>query len=484
MKPFLLERLDVEPDPVSLFGGLAGQPGSVLLDSGMIMEGLSRYSFIAADPFLIVTSRGSRVRIEKRNGPNAVSIEAVQGNPLDIIGNLLNQYRMDGTGYPAPFPGGAAGFFAYDLGRQLEDLPALAADDVGAPDCWLGFYDAVAAVDHLAGAVYIASTGFSASGAAALPHRAEERLAWLEDRLLEGVKMSRAAGVRPEAAQETGKQDPTGLVSDFDRESYCAVVERAREYIAAGDIFQVNLSQRFSLPRKEDPWEVYRRLRKINPAPMAAFINCGQLQVVSASPERFMKVSAGMVETRPIKGTRPRGKTPGEDSHWREELWNSEKDRAELVMIVDLERNDLGRVCVPGSVHVPELYRLEEYPTVFHLVSTVTGRLEDGKGVVDLLKASFPGGSITGAPKIRAMEIIEELEPVRRGIYCGSIGYLGFNGDADLNIVIRTLVFTRDKIYFQVGGGITIDSDPPAEYMETLDKAKALVRALGLDGLR
>jgi para-aminobenzoate synthetase component 1 len=214
---------------------------------------------------------------------------------------------------------------------------------------------------------------------------------------------------------------------------------------------------------------------------MAAFINCGSICVASASPERFLKVTGGLVETRPIKGTRPRGKTPAEDRRWREELWDSEKDRAELVMIVDLERNDLGRVCVPGSVRVPELYRLEEYPTVFHLVSTVVGRLEEGKDTVDLLKASFPGGSITGAPKIRAMEIIEELEPVRRGIYCGSIGYLAFNGDADLNIVIRTLLFTGENIYFQVGGGITIDSDPQAEYLETLDKAIALVRALGLD---
>ncbi len=207
----------------------------------------------------------------------------------------------------------------------------------------------------------------------------------------------------------------------------------------------------------------------------------GDPVVVSASPERFLKVTGNMVETRPIKGTRPRGGDPVEDLRWRNELWDSEKDRAELVMIVDLERNDLGRVCRVGSVKVPELYRIEEYATVFHLVSTVVGELERDKDLVDLLMATFPGGSITGAPKIRAMEIIEEMEPVRRGIYCGSIGYLGFDGDADLNIVIRTLVFTGGKIYFQVGGGLTIDSDPMAEYLETLDKARALVSALGLE---
>ncbi|MCL6610900.1 MAG: aminodeoxychorismate synthase component I [Peptococcaceae bacterium] len=481
MKPFLLKELDMATDTVSLFESIADLPGGILLDSGMIADGLARYTFMSADPFMVVTSRGSRVRIERRHGPGAGSVETREGNPLDILGGLFKQYRVDGAGAPVPFFGGAAGYFAYDLGRQLEKLPDLAADDVGVPDCWIGFYDVVAALDWVGRKVYLTSTGHPGTGTADISARALERLEWLEKKLVRGGKGPRAAAAGPDTPEEAGERDGSGLTSVFDRETYCEAVDRAREYIAAGDIFQVNLSQRFSLPRKDDPWEVYKRLRGVNPAPMAAYIDCGGLQVVSASPERFMKVAGGLVETRPIKGTRPRGKTPEEDRRWRDELWNSEKDRAELVMIVDLERNDLGRVCVPGSVRVPELYRLEEYPTVFHLVSTVEGRLEEGKDVFDLLKASFPGGSITGAPKIRAMEIIEELEPVRRGIYCGSIGYLAFSGDADLNIVIRTLVFTGDRIYFQVGGGITIDSDPEAEYMETLDKAKALVRALGLD---
>ncbi len=481
MQQLRFKELDVNPDAVFLFESLAGLPGGILLDSGMIVEGLARYSFIAADPFMIVTSRGNRVRIERRHGPGAGEVETREGNPLDIIGGLVRQYRVNRADCPVLFPGGAAGYFAYDLGRQLEVLPELAADDLEVPDCWLGFYDLVVALDHVERRVYAVSTGHSCSGAAGSPARARDRLEWLEERLARGVRDRRPARTRPEASEGPVRFPGPGLTSVFSREGYCAAVERAREYIAAGDIFQVNLSQRFSLPRKEDPWEVYLRLRRINPAPMAAYIDCGRLQVVCASPERFLKVSSGLVETRPIKGTRPRGRTPGKDRRWREDLWNSEKDRAELVMIVDLERNDLGRVCVPGSVRVPELFRLEEYPTVFHLVSTVVGRLEEGKDAVDLLKASFPGGSITGAPKIRAMEIIEELEPVRRGIYCGSIGYLGFNGDADLNIVIRTLVFSGERIYFQVGGGITIDSDPDAEYLETLDKAKALAGALGFD---
>ncbi|MFZ5652393.1 MAG: aminodeoxychorismate synthase component I [Bacillota bacterium] len=479
MRQFQLEKIDVGPDVTALFDGMAHMRGSILLDSGMVMEGLARYSFMSADPFIIVTSRGSEVRIEHRHGPRAGDIEIKNGNPFDIISGLMNRHKMDSLQCPFPFYGGAAGFFSYDMGRQLEKLPNTAADDVGVYDCWLGFYDVVAAVDHVTGSVYIASTGKPEEDPGRAALRSGERLAWLEEKIKTGGRDD-AFGICGDGAGEKAYSGVAEMASDFDRDSYCAVVQRAREYIAAGDIFQVNLSQRFRLPRKVEPWEIYRRLREINPAPMAAFINCGSLHVVSASPERFMKVAGGKVETRPIKGTRPRGKTPREDALRRRELWDSEKDRAELVMIVDLERNDLGRVCVPGSVNVPELYRLEEYPTVFHLVSTVVGRLEEGRNVLDLLKASFPGGSITGAPKIRAMEIIEELEPVRRGIYCGSIGYLGFNGDADLSIVIRTLVFTPEKIYLQVGGGITIDSDPAAEYVETLDKARALVMALGL----
>lgn len=484
MSPFLLERIDIKHDAADLFSPLASIYGSLLLDSGMPVKGLSRYSFLTADPFLVVTSRGNAVKVEKRAGPDKKNL-IIEGNPLDVIGEYMERYRLEESG-PVPFLGGAAGFLAYDLGRRLEKIPDLARDDTGCPDCWLGFYDVVAAVDHLEGCLYIGSTGFPEldPGQAAL--RARERLEWLKGIIVRGQSESPAgeSDLHDYSGMAREVDETAGLSSDFDRESYCRVVEKAREYIAAGDIFQVNLSQRFRLPRRGRPWDIYRCLRRLNPAPMAAYINCGNdLQVVSASPERFLKVTGGLVETRPIKGTRPRGANPEEDALLREELWSSDKDRAELVMIVDLERNDLGRVCAPGSVTVPELYRIEEYPTVFHLVSTVTGRLEEGRGIVDLLKASFPGGSITGAPKIRAMEIIEELEPVRRGLYCGSIGYLSFNGDADLNIVIRTLVFTGDNIYLQVGGGLTIDSDPLAEYNETLDKARALVRALRLEGV-
>jgi para-aminobenzoate synthetase component 1 len=270
------------------------------------------------------------------------------------------------------------------------------------------------------------------------------------------------------------------LKSNFSHEEYLEAVKAAREYICAGGIFQVNLSQRFEAELNISPYELYQRLRKINPAPFASYLNFDGVSVVGASPERFLKVHGDWVETRPIKGTRPRGKSVTEDKALAQELLSSVKDRAENVMIVDLERNDIGRVCRYGTVKVAELAILEKYPTVFHLTSTVMGRLRPDKNRIDLLKATFPGGSITGAPKVRAMEIIDELEPTRRSVYTGSVGYLSFSGEMDLNIVIRTFLVKGGRAYFQVGGGIVYDSEPEAEYEETLDKARALIQALKL----
>jgi para-aminobenzoate synthetase component 1 len=270
-----------------------------------------------------------------------------------------------------------------------------------------------------------------------------------------------------------------GLRSSFTHRGYLDAVARVRDYIIAGDIFQANLSQRFEAPLEEDPWPFYRRLREVNPAPFAAYLEFDGVAIASASPERFLQVDPdGRVETRPIKGTRPRGVSPEHDAALSQALHDSAKDRAENLMIVDLLRNDLSRVCLPGSVKVPELFALEGYRTVHHLVSTVTGRLRPGKTATDLLAAAFPGGSITGAPKVRAMEIIAELEPSRRGIYCGSIGYLSLTGAADTSIVIRTIVALGGHAYFSAGGGIVVDSDPEQEYQETLHKARALITAL------
>jgi para-aminobenzoate synthetase component 1 len=463
------KKLSVQPGAPEIFERIKELPYPFLLDTGMLVNGLGHHSFVGADPFMVMISKGRQITLKERN-----RVSTFYGSPMAVLKNLLARFAMPPECGLFPFNGGAVGFFSYDLGRQFEKIPVLAADDLQTPDLFLGFYDVLVAVDVRTSEVFIISTGLPERGAAAVD-RALLRLNNLEE-YLRGTP-----GPRLHRKQDYSRKDPSLLVSNFTPGRYCEMVRRAIEYIFAGDIFQVNLTQRFSAPQTVDAWELYRRLRDINPAPFAAFLSCGEIEVLSASPERFLKLEGNKVETRPIKGTRPRGRTPEEDDCLRRELWHSEKDRAELMMIVDLERNDLGRVCEIGSVRVPELYRLEEYATVFHLVSTVEGRLLPGKDITDLLAASFPGGSITGAPKIRAMEIIEEMEPVRRGIYTGSIGYIGFDGRADLNIVIRTILARGGKLYFQVGGGITADSDPHKEYVETLDKARALARALGLE---
>ncbi len=466
-------ELPVAPDGPALFERIRNLPYSFFLDSGLLTPELARYSFMGTAPFVWFKARGSQVVL--REGDETLSFKA---HPLAVLRSLLQRHaRSRAVGAPVPFTGGAVGYFSYDLGRQLEGIPYLARDDIGWPDLEMCLYSAVIAVDHLAGRVYALADGQPETNPQRRRMRALvqlEELAYLF-RGLEHYRAEKEACFR--IPPRTGEMF---LERHFDRRSYCAAVERVREYIAGGDIYVVNLSQRFSLPLPLDPWILYRRLREINPAPCAAFLNLGKRQVVCASPERFLRVSGGLVETRPIKGTRPRGRTLEEDRRNQQELWSSEKERAELVMIVDMERNDLGRVCQFGSVRVPELYRLEKYATVFHLVSTVEGKLAPGRDLMDLLVATFPGGSVTGAPKVRAMEIIEELEPVRRALYTGSIGYLGFDGETDLNIVIRTILCAGGKAYLQVGGGITIDSDPGMEYDETLDKARALVQALGL----
>ncbi len=457
-------------DPVQVFELLRERPFSFFLDSGMNPERLGRYSFLGSDPFLVFRSKGDRVAIWEGG-----AWRERRANPFPVLKELLWRCQVPSSA-PVPVAAGAFGYFAYDLGWQLEKLPNWAEDDLGLPDCYLGFYDRLVVIDHLEGKAYLTSTGLPESGENA-PARARRRLEELE--ALVSQSFARLPAREQEEPFPPG--DAAKITGHFTRETYRRAVQRAKDYIAAGDIFQVNLSQRFSCPLAGSPWSLYRRLRRINPAPFSAYLNYPEAVVASASPERFLQVRNGVVETRPIKGTRRRGRTPAEDRRLRTELLNSEKDRAELVMIVDLERNDLGRVCSFGSVHVPELICLEEYATVFHLVSTVRGTLAPGRDLVDLLMATCPGGSITGAPKIRAMEIIEELEPVKRGIYTGSLGYLGFDGSADLNIVIRTFIIKDGTAYFQVGGGIVADSDPDAEYWETIYKARALLRALGYE---
>ena len=464
----LVEEIHTSLSASQCFETFKNRPFSFFLDSGMDPGKLGRYSFMGSEPFLVLRSRGEQISLI-RDGVK----ESRRGNPFDVVGELLATYSLDECPAEIPFVGGAVGYFSYDLCHFIERLPSTAVNDLNLPECYLAFYDTAIAFDHLAQKTYLVSTGFPELAENKRKQRAAEKLRELKSKILNKSSFS---GELISVPVEEG----IVLKSNFSHQEYLKAVVMAREYICAGDIFQVNLSQRFEADLNITPYELYQRLRQINPAPFASYLDFDGVSVVSASPERFLKVHGDWVETRPIKGTRPRGRSMGEDEALAEELLSSAKDRAENVMIVDLERNDIGRVCRYGTVQVTELAILETYPTVFHLTSTVRGRLHQGKNRIDLLKATFPGGSITGAPKVRAMEIIDELEPTRRSVYTGSIGYLSFSGEMDINIVIRTFLIKGEKAYFQVGGGIVYDSEPEAEYEETLDKAKALIQALNL----
>jgi len=441
----------------------------VLLEGATREPKLGRWSFLACEPFLTFRSKGRRIEIRR-----AAGIEVREGDPFAVLRDLLSDIRIERPPEAPPLIAGAMGYFGYDLGRFVERIPEDTVDDVPVADCHLGFYGAVAAIDHVENRAFVCAIGAPQEDPAAAQKLAEQRAAELEERLLKSANDS-APPVRPPVVPALQ------IVSNFTHEDYLKAVARAKDYIAAGDIYEVNLSQRLSAPLATTPFDLYRRLANTNPAPFAAYFDTPDAAIVSCSPERFLQLRGREVETRPMKGTRPRGANAEEDAGLAAELLASEKDRAENVMIVDLERNDLGRVCEFGSVHVPELFVLETYATVHQLVSTVRGRLRADATALDCLRASFPGGSITGAPKVRSMEIIEEIEPTRRGVYTGAIGYLCFSGDMDVNIVIRTLVIKDGRAYFQVGGAIVADSDPEGEYQETLDKARALGKGLAAE---
>ncbi len=389
---------------------------------------------------------------------------------LQQAADYLSAHRTEPIAGLPPFQGGVAGFLGYEFGRRLERLPAPRADDLKLPDAWLGAYDWVIAWDHLEGKTWVVAREAGTRGSGEAGRSAHQ-----------GSKTSsKRSVVDRRGGDPPAKSTIGGIPLRLHAGGVSLAVEQVRQYILAGDIFQANLSQRFVAPWTGEPFEFYQRLIASNPAPFSAFFQGDGFAIASASPERFLSVdAAGQVETRPIKGTRPRGATPAEDRRLADALLASAKDRAENVMIVDLLRNDLSKVCRPGSVEVPALCTLESHPTVHHLESIVTGRLEPGRTAVDLLRAAFPGGSITGAPKVRAMEILTELEPVARGVYCGTIGWLSLTGAMDTSIAIRTVTLRNGRAYFHAGGGIVADSDPAMEYQETLDKAAGIRRAFG-----
>jgi para-aminobenzoate synthetase component 1 len=452
----MIEKVTTDRSVLELFGSFQKEPYCFILDSNLQNDRLGRYSFMGSNPFLILKSKDKDITLWEKG-----QVTKLKGDPFEVMKAQLKRYKHT-LQHPLPFIGGAVGYFAYDMCHHIEKLPRKAVDDVELPDCCFCFYDSLLAVDHIENKVYAIALG--------IQEAAEMQIA----KLLEKANKPAAASQEHAAARTCGE-----ITSNFTKEDYKKAVQRVRDYIQRGDIYQANLTQRFSCPTEEEAFSLYQRLRKLNPAPFACFMDFGEGQLLSSSPERFVKIRERHIETRPIKGTRPRGKTPAEDEANKKELLDSEKDQSELLMIVDLERNDLGRVSKTGTVKVPELFYLEEYATVHHLVSTITGEMKEGLEEMDVIRAAFPGGSITGAPKIRAMEVIDELEPTQRNIYTGSIGYLSFNGNVDLNIAIRTMVMKNQRVYFQAGGGIVWDSDPEMEYEETLHKVSALFRALG-----
>ncbi len=500
MKPFvakaaatdslpLVRELSPAPDTWEVFLRLAHLPYVMFFDSAARDPVRGRYSYICASPFEclatggeeVVRSRPSR-RSDLLSGFDEVS--RTPRPPLEVAKEELAHWKAVHLSHLPPFQGGAAGYFGYGLSRRLENIPAPRWDEFSLPHMILGFYDWVVAFDHHRGTCHLVVHGFPETSPAARRRAAAERAKAVSE-LLEvsspGLPELAVPG-RPLSSEELAPSwplaTPEGLRSDFSRDDYLAAVQRGIEYIRSGDIFQVNLSQRLLFPARWSPVEYYRRLRTQNPAPFAAYFHAGEAIIASSSPEQFLALDRGAVITRPIKGTRPRGYTPRDDSYQGPALYESEKDRAENVMIVDLLRNDLSKVAEPGSITVPRLFEIERHPTVYHLVSEVRARLRAGLGAFELLEATFPGGSITGAPKVRAMEIIAELEPTSRGAYCGSMGWIGLDGGMNTNILIRTVTLSQGWLQLPVGGGIVALSRPDAEYQETLNKAEGMLRAL------
>lgn len=450
--PYLTwKSIDWKRDCLPVFNCLKDKRNAFFLDSNLHRNGSGRYSFLGFEPFYVLKAKAG-------------------ANLLSDVRKLLGRYALGNRGRGLPFPCGAVGYFSYDLGLYLENISSAQEDDLGLPDLFLGFYDTIITLDHAAKKLFISSSGLPETNYLLAKKRAEHRLKQCLGYLSE---------IERNNSNLKNRIDTNNLTSNFTREKYLRAVNKAKDYIKKGDIYQVNLSQRFQAKTKSSPSDLYERLRTASPSDFSAYLDCGDFQILSSSPERFLYFDGRKVISRPMKGTRPRASNPESDRRNKRDLLQSAKDKAELLMIVDLLRNDLGRVCEYGSIKAMPLRRLEAYSTVYQTTAGIEGILHKDKDRLDLLKACFPGGSITGCPKIRSMQIIAELEPQRRGIYTGALGYFGFNNTMDFNILIRTILQKNDMLYFQAGGGIVADSKPQAEYDETLVKARGMMRAIG-----
>ena len=455
MSNYLVADIPYTQDSSVLFDRFADEPWSIFLDSNQPNAIHGRYDIISSRP---------KVRISSKNNKNNIDswseLLSVPGDPFSVLKEYLKQNKTIDNELKLPFIGGAIGYFSYDLGRSLEKIPISSENDLDLPDLKVGIYTWAIIVDHkIKKSVLVGDKND-------LRTRREwnDLIRFVTDK--NSLKKRQKFNVLSEVTSNMSKAD------------YSDSFAKIKSYIREGDCYQVNLAQRFNATVQGNPWEAYQMLRRINPSPFSAYLNYQDFQILSNSPERFLSVHDQMVQTKPIKGTRPRSENNEIDDALMRELINSKKDQAENVMIVDLLRNDISKNCELGSVKVPKLFDIESYPNVHHMVSTITGKLRDNRSAIDLLRGSFPGGSITGAPKVRSMQIIEELEPHRRGIYCGSIGYISNDGNMDTNIAIRTILHKNQKMYFYAGGGIVYDSDAEAEYQETFDKAAAMMKVL------
>ncbi|WP_061995109.1 aminodeoxychorismate synthase component I [Clostridium sp. ATCC 25772] len=450
---FKLKKITTDLNSFEIFNIFKDFKEVIFLESQRDFSTMGRYCFIGINPYKT---------FRYKNGVCTVNGEDIKEDCFLYLDKIFKANKFENNS-DLPFIAGGIGYFSYDLGKDIEDLPNKSIEDVVIPNCYFNFYDNIIIYDNVTKSCHVTALGKLKDSDCSIVD--------IENLIKRGHKLE-------SEDYSNLKYKIDEFKSNFERDEYINAVSKVRSYIESGDIYITNLTQRYEKETLKKPFDIYKTLRTINPAPFAAYMNLDGFDIVSSSPERFLKVYNNVVETRPIKGTRPRGENKEDDLKFKNELINSEKDKSELLMIVDLERNDLSKVCSAGSVKVTELFKLEEYSTVFHLVSTVVGDIKEKYSSIDLIKAAFPGGSITGAPKIRSMEIIDEIEKVNRNIYTGAIGYIGFDGNVDLNIVIRTILLKDNKAYFGVGGGITYESEEVMEYDETLDKAKALMKAL------
>jgi len=474
MRP-LIQEFATAHTPESLVEQLRGEPGVVLLRSELFSSPQARYSLVAARPFLTFRSFGARCEVMPHWAERGGHFQF--GDPWQVLDALMARYELLEEA-DLPFPlGGCFGYWGYDLKNFIEPkLPRRAVHDLDLPDCHAGFFDSLVVFDHRLDKVWVVSTGLNADSS-----RSERRLRHQAQFWQERLSTTPVISPAPEAANihtvSAGR-----VLSNLSQGDFLARVRRVQRYILCGDIYQLNLSQRLAASWPSSGWNLFQRLSAVSPAPFSAYLDCGDFQIASSSPELFLRLSGSHIQTRPIKGTRPRAADPTRDAQLAYELQTSAKEMAELVMITDLLRNDLGKVCEFGSVQVPELARLECFPQVQHLVSTVEGRLRSSVTHFAAFASCFPGGSISGAPKFRAMELIDELEPTARGPYTGALGYLGFNRESQLSIVIRAAFCFGGSAYFHTGAGIVADSVAEAEYEETLAKARGFLEALRLAG--